>query len=52
MKIIQIGKTSFSVDYLQSVTLTEAKAHYKLFDERIVKEAYYKANPKRKRKKD
>ena len=51
MKSIKIGHHTFSVEYLQSVNLTDAKAHFKNVKPEIVKEAHSIANPKRKKKK-
>ncbi len=43
---IKIGIHSFNVDYLKSITKTQALEIFKHIDKRVVEEAYKRANPK------
>jgi hypothetical protein len=49
---IKVRNIDFLTSYLKEVTLEEAIAHYRKLPEDLVKEAYYKVNKKRKKKKD
>lgn len=48
---IKVGKTTFQMDVLQGITLTEAYDRFNYLRKDIVKHAHTIANPKRKSKK-
>tara|TARA_B110000908_G_C10219923_1_gene434775 strand:- start:319 stop:492 length:174 start_codon:yes stop_codon:yes gene_type:complete len=50
MDIIQLGKSSFKVATLKTITKKEAQELYSYLDKRLVASAWDQANPKGKRK--
>lgn len=52
MEYIQAGSHQIRKESLEGITLKDAKERYHFIDERLVKMAWEKANPKRKSKKN